>query len=178
MRLAALTLLSTLALATPASAAGWHSYSLYDSKAPVAGGTGTHTVRLTSMVLPDSFKVVRHGTTSLTFGPVGACRSTGSVRISLLASQAGDASSVLETIKPTGTSYGAGTRSSGSAFDVVKLKGGSLRAISVSPTRLAGVFAIVRASTTPHATCHIGGVRESLGYPLADAFATIRANGF
>ena len=177
VRLPAITVLAVLALAAPASAAGWHSYSLYNGKAPVEGGTGTHSVRLTSMLLPDGFRV-RRNATSLTFGPVGACRSTGTVRPALVASSATTGADVLTTLAPSGTTYGSGMRSSGAVFRVVKLKGGAIRAVSVSPTRLPGIWAVVRANTTPHATCHTGGVRESLGFPLVDAFATIRANGY
>ena len=82
------------------------------------------------------------------------------------------------SLTPSGTVYGSGSRSSGAVFRVVKPKGGSIRAVSVSPTRLGGIWAIVRASTTAHTTCHTGGVRESVGFPPVDAFATIRANGY
>ena len=177
MRLPAMTLFAVLALAAPASARTWHSYSLYNGNAPVEGGAGTHSLRLTSMLLPDSFKV-RKGRTSLTFGPLGACRSTGTIRPALVASSETSATGVLNALLSGGTSYGAGTRSSGAAYRVEKFKGGSLKAVSVSPTRLAGVWAVVRATTTPHTTCHTGGVREGLGFPLADAFGTIRANGY
>lgn len=177
MRLPAMTMLAVLALAAPASAASWHSFSLYNGSAPVEGAAGTHSLRLTSMLLPDSFKV-RKGRTSLTFGPLGACRSTGTIRPALVASSETTATAVLNALLSGGTSYGAGTRSSGAAYRVEKFKGGSLKAVSVSPTRLAGVWAVVRATTTPHSTCHTGGVREGLGFPLADAFGTIRANGY
>jgi hypothetical protein len=36
----------------------------------------------------------------------------------------------------------------------------------------------VQATTTPHGTCNVGGVRELPGYPLADAFGTICASGY
>ncbi len=177
IRISLLAVLSVLALAAPASAAGWHGYGLYNRTAPVEHGTGTHSVRLTSIVLPDAFKVKR-AATSLSFGPVGACRSTGTVRPALVASTAASAGAVLDELAASGTTYGSGSRSSGAVFRVVKLSGGSIRAVSVSPTRLAGIWVVVRASTTPHTTCHTGGVRESLGFPLVDAFATIRANGY
>ena len=45
-------------------------------------------------------------------------------------------------------------------------------------TRIAQTWIVVQATTTPHGTCHIGGIRESLGYPLSDAFGTIRASGY
>ena len=50
MKLAALTLLITAALATPAGAAAWHSYGLFIRNAPVEGGSGTHSARLTRSV--------------------------------------------------------------------------------------------------------------------------------
>jgi hypothetical protein len=176
MRLPALTLLATLALAAPASAAGWHSYSLYNGTAPVEGGTGTHSVRLTSIVLPDSFKVREHKT-SLTFGRVGACKSTGVIRPVLVASDATTPAAVLKEQLVAGTTYGFGTRGT-SAYRVAKYSGGTIKAVFVGPTRLPGTWVVVRATTTPHGGCHTGGVRESLGFPLADAFGTIRANGY
>ena len=45
-------------------------------------------------------------------------------------------------------------------------------------TRIAQTWIVVQATTTPHGTCHIGGIRESLGFPLSDAFGTIRASGY
>jgi hypothetical protein len=174
--LAVLTLLATLALAAPAGAAGWHTYSLYDGSAPVEQGTGTHSVRLTSMLLPDSFKVRRHAT-SLTFGRVGACQSTGVIRPALLASGLTTSGAVLAQQLTGGTTYGFGTRGAAS-YRVRKYSGGTIKAVFVGPTRLAGIWVVVRATTTTHTGCHTGGVRESLGYPLADAFGTIRANGY
>lgn len=176
MRLAALTVLATLALVAPASAAGWHSYGLYNGKAPVEGGTGTHNLRLTSIVLPDAFKVRKHAT-SLTFGRVGACKSTGVIRPALVASDTGTPAAVLKELLADGTTYGFGTRGT-AAYRVAKFSGGRIRAVFVGPTRLAGIWVVVRATTTPHGTCHTGGVREALGFPLVDAFGTIRANGY
>ena len=175
LRLPAMTLLATVALAAPASAAGWHTYSLYDGSAPVENGAGTHSVRLTSMLLPDSFKVRRHAT-SLTFGRVGACQSTGVIRPALLASGLTTSAAVLAQQLTGGTTYGFGTRGTAS-YRVRKYSGGTVKALFVGPTLLPGIWVVVRA-TTPHTGCHTGGVRESLGYPLADAFGTIRANGY
>ena len=76
LRLILLSALVMATVATPAFASSWHSYSLYNGKAAVEGGSGTHSARLTSIVLPDSFKV-RQRATKLTFGRVGSCRSTG-----------------------------------------------------------------------------------------------------
>ncbi len=95
----------------------------------------------------------------------------------LVASTATSAGEVLAAQLTAGTTYGVGTRGP-AAWRVAKYPGGALKAVYVGPTRLAGVWVVVRAATTPHGTCHIGGVRESLGFPLADAFATIRANGY
>ena len=176
IRLTGASLLSVLALAAPASAAGWHSYHLYDGGARVENGSGTHTVRLTSIVLPDSFKVRPH-TTSLTFGPIGACRSTGVIRPALVASGLTTSAAVLAQQLTGGTTYGFGTRGAAS-YRVRKYSGGTVKAVFVGPTRLPGIWVVVRATTTTHTTCHTGGVRESLGYPLADAFGTIRANGY
>ena len=175
-RLAGLTLLATFALAAPAGAAGWHTYSLYDAGAPVENGTGSHSVRLTSMLLPDSFKVRRHAT-SLTFGRVGACQSTGVIRPALVASTLSTSGAVLAQQLTGGTTYGFGTRGAAS-YRVRKYSGGTIKAVFVGPTRLAGIWVVVRATTRTHTGCHTGGVRESLGYPLADAFGTIRANGY
>ena len=175
-RLAALTLLATFALVAPASAAGWHTYSLYDGSALVENGSGTHSVRLTSMLLPDSFKVRRHAT-SLTFGRVGACQSTGVIRPALVASTLSTSGAVLAQQLTGGTTYGFGTRGAAS-YRVRKYSGGTIKAVFVGPTRLAGIWVVVRATTRTHTGCHTGGVRESLGYPLADAFGTIRANGY
>lgn len=183
MRRSLLTLLIVAAaggvLAAPAAAASWHSYSLWNNAAKVEGGSGTHTVRLTSMILPDNFRVkVNAKRTGMTFGPFAACRSTGTITPTLVASSEKTSSDVLKgLLPPKGTTYGSGTRGN-AAWRVAKYSGGSLRAAYVGPTRIAGVWVVVRAATKPTTTCHIGGVRESLGFPLADSFATIRANGF
>ena len=178
LRTALVTALAAGALAAPAGAAGWHGYALYNARAPVENGSGTHVARLTSMVLPDAFKVrVNAAKTRLTFGPYAACHSTGVITPALVASTAASAGDVLAAQLTAGTTYGVGTRGP-AAWRVAKYQGGALRAAYVGPTRLAGVWVVIRAATTPHGTCHIGGVRESLGFPLADAFATIRANGY
>jgi hypothetical protein len=70
-----------------------------------------------------------------------------------------------------------GHRSSAS-WRVAKFRGGALEGLWVGPTRLAQTWIVVQATTTPHGTCHIGGVRESLGFPLSDAFGTVRASGY
>jgi hypothetical protein len=176
LRLILLTALATTAVAAPALAASWHSYSIYNGKAAVQGGTGTHAARLTSIVLPDSFKVVKHAT-KLTFGRIGACKSTGTVAPTLVHSTQTTTAAVLAEQLVGGTTYGSGTRG-GAAYRVAKFSGGALKALWVGPTRLSQTWIVVRATTTPHGTCHIGGVRESLGYPLTDAFGTIRASGF
>lgn len=172
-----LATLAATALATPAIASTWHSYSIYNGRAPVEGGTGTHSARLTSIVLPDSFKV-RERATRLTFGPVGTCRSTGSIAPKLVYSTATTSAAVLAQQLDGGATYGAGTRGSAS-YRVAKFSGGALKGIWVGRARrLPQTWIVVQATTTPHGTCHIGGVRESLGYPLADAFGTIRASGY
>jgi hypothetical protein len=61
---------------------------------------------------------------------------------------------------------------------VAKFEGGALKAIWAGPTRLAQTWIVVQATTTPHGTCNVGGVRELPGYPLADAFGTICASGY
>jgi len=176
LRLLTLTALATAAVAAPAAAAPWHNWSVYNGKAAVQGGTGTHSARLTSIVLPDSFKVREHAT-KLTFGRVGSCKSTGVIAPKLVASAATTSAAVLAEQLAGGTTYGAGTRGD-AAYRVAKFSGGALKAIYVRPTRLARTWIVVQATTTPHGTCHIGGIRESLGYPLADAFGTIRASGY
>jgi hypothetical protein len=178
LRLLILTALATTAVAAPAAAAPWHSYSIYNGKAPVAGGTGgrTHAARLTSIVLPDSWKVRKHAT-SLTFGPFAACRSTGAIAPKLVASTATTSAAVLGQLLAGGTTYGEGTRG-GAAWRVAKFQSGVLQAFWVGKARLAQTWIVVQATTKPHGTCHIGGVRESLGIPLADAFGTIRASGY
>jgi hypothetical protein len=176
MRLALLTVLATVALAAPATAAPWHSYRLFVQNAPVEGGTETHSARLTSIVLPDSFKV-RKRATRLTFGPIGSCRSTGTIAPALVQSTAATAAEVLAQQLTGGTTYGNGTRGD-AVFRVAKFSGGSLKAVYVRRTGLPQIWIVVRATTTPHSSCHTGGVREGLGEPLADAFATIRASGY
>ena len=175
-RLILLTALATTAVAAPATAAPWRSWSLYDGKAAVQGGTGAHSARLTSIVLAESFKVRKHAT-KLTFGPTASCRSTGVISMKLLHSTATTSAAVLAGEVVGGTTYGAGSRGAAS-YRVAKYRRGALRAAWVGPTRLAQTWIVVQASTTPHRTCHIGGVRESLGIPLADAFGTIRASGY
>lgn len=176
LRLILLTALATTAVAAPAIAAPWHSYSLYNGHAGVEGGTGTHSARLTSIVLPDSWKVRKHAT-KLTFGPFASCGSTGVIAPKLVFSTATTSAAVLAQELVGGTTYGIGTRSNAS-WRVAKFQGGALKAIWAGPTRIAQTWIVVQATTTPHGTCHIGGVRESLGFPLADAFGTIRASGY
>jgi hypothetical protein len=176
LRLIFLSALAMGALAVPAAAATWHSYSIYNGNAAVEGGSGTHSARLTSIVLPDSFKV-RKRATRLTFGPTGSCRSTGVILPKLVHSTATRSGDVLRELLSGGTSYGLGTRGD-ATYRVAKFPGGGLKAIYVRPTRMAATWIVVQATTTPHGTCHIGGIRESLGFPLSDAFATIRASGY
>jgi hypothetical protein len=176
LRLLLLSALAMSAVATPALASAWHSYSIYNGKAPVEGGTGTHSARLTSIVLPDSFKV-RKRSTRLTFGPVGSCRSTGTIAPKLVYSTATTSAAVLAEQLDGGATYGVGTRG-GASYRVAKFSGGALKGIWVGRARLPQTWIVVQATTTPHGTCHIGGVRESLGIPLADAFGTIRASGY
>jgi len=177
IRITTLTVaLAVGALATAAAAATWHTYRLFVQNAPVEGGSGTHSARLTSIVLPDSFHVRKHST-RLTFGPVGTCRSTGVVAPALVQSSGPNAASVLAEQLVGGTTYGYGSRGT-AAYRVAKFSGGAIKAVWVGPTRLDQIWIVVRATTRPHATCHIGGVRESLGFPLADAFGTIRASGY
>ncbi len=176
MKTPLLTAIATVAIAAPAAAAGWHGYGIYNGNAPVEGGSGTHSARLTTIVLPDSFKV-RKQKTRLAFGPVGACRSTGTITPVLVRSTATTSAAVLAEQIQGGTTYGAGTRG-GASYRVAKYAGGRLRGAWVGPTRLAETWIVIRLITTPHRTCHIGGVRESLGYPLTDAFGTVRASGY
>ena len=178
-RLILLTSLATLVVAAPATASSWHSWSIYNGKAAVEGGTGTHSARLSSIVLPDSFKVRKSSprATRLTFGRVGSCKSTGVVLPKLVQSTATTAPAVLAEQLAGGTTYGAGARGD-AVYRVAKFSGGALKAVYVRKTRIAQTWIVVQATTTPHGNCHIGGVRESLGYPLVDAFGTIRASGY
>lgn len=177
LRLILLTALATTVVAAPAIAAPWRSYSLYNGKAAVEGGAGgTHSARLTSIVLPDSWKV-RKRATSLTFGPFASCKSTGVIRPKLVFSTATTSAAVLAQQLTGGTTYGEGTRG-GASWRVAKFQGGALKAFWVGKARIAQTWIVVQTTTTPHGTCHIGGVRESLGYPLADAYGTIRASGY
>jgi len=175
-RLILLTALATTAVAAPAAASSWHSWSIYNGNAPVQGGTGTHSARLTSIVLPDSFKVRKHAT-KLTFGRIGSCKSTGVIAPKLVFSTKTSAAAVLGEQLVGGATYGEGTRGD-AVYRVAKFSGGSLKAVYVRSTRIAQTWIVVQANTTPHGTCHIGGIRESLGIPLADAFGTIRASGY
>ncbi|HEX4363070.1 MAG TPA: hypothetical protein VHZ75_00855 [Solirubrobacteraceae bacterium] len=168
------------AAAAPALAASWHSYSLYNGRAQVEGASGTHSARLTSIVLPDSFKVRKPSerATRLTFGPMGSCRSTGVVLPKLVFSTATSSAAVLAQQLSGGKTYGSGTRA-GASYRVAKFTGDKLKGVWVGPTRLPQTWIVVQVTTTPHATeCHIGGVRESLGFPLTDAFGTLRASGY
>jgi len=176
LRLVLLAAIATLVVAAPAAAAPWHSWSIYNGKAAVQGGTGTHSARLSSIVLPDSFKVREHAT-KLTFGRVGTCKSTGVIAPLLVHSTQTTAPGVLGELLVGGTTYGAGVRGD-AVYRVAKFSGGALKGIYVRRTRIAQTWIVVQATTTPHSTCHIGGVRESLGYPLVDAFGTIRASGY
>lgn len=179
LRLILLTALATLVVAAPAAAAPWHSWSIYNGKAAVQGGTGTHSARLSSIVLPDSFKVRKSSprATRLTFGRVGSCKSTGVILPKLVHSTATTAAGVLAEQLTGGTTYGAGIRGD-AVYRVAKFSGGALKGIYVRKTRIARTWIVVQATTTPHGTCHIGGVRESLGFPLVDAFGTVRASGY
>ena len=176
LRLTLLTSLAALVVAAPAAASPWHSWSIYNGKAAVQGGTGTHSARLSSIVLPDSFKVRKHAT-KLTFGRVGSCKSTGVIAPKLVHSASTTAAAVLGEQLTGGTTYGAGIRGD-AVYRVAKFSGGAIKAVYVRKTRIAQTWIVVQATTTPHGTCHIGGIRESLGYPLADAFGTIRASGY
>jgi hypothetical protein len=176
LRLLLLIPIALGAVATPALAAAWHGYSIYNGKAPVEGGTGTHSARLTTIVLPDSFKV-RERATRLTFGPIGTCRSTGTIAPKLVYSTATTSAAVLAQQLDGGATYGLGTRG-GASYRIAKFAGGALKGVWVGKARLPQTWIVVQATTTPHGTCHIGGVRESLGFPLADAFGTIRASGY
>ncbi|HVW18395.1 MAG TPA: hypothetical protein VHB30_09110 [Solirubrobacteraceae bacterium] len=191
MRTRLLLVLCAAALAAtvvPAAAArqAWYSYGAFAWKAPIEGGTGTQTARLTQILLPSSFKVKTRGSqtsdsgTYLAFGPVGSCRSTGSVRLGLLYSEAQSAADVLADVLPaTTTSYGYGTRGD-AAWRIVKSASATLRGAYVRPAtaRLAHVWVVVRVGTTPHGTCHAGGYRESVAFPLADALATVKASAY
>jgi hypothetical protein len=182
MRTLRLLFLSTLAMTVvvaPAMASPWHSYRLYNGKAPVEGGSGTHSARLSTIVLPDSFKVRKPSerSTRLTFGPVGSCRSTGVIAPKLVQSTATSTAAVLAQQLSGGTTYGSGTRG-GASYRVAKFSGDRLKGVWVGATRIAQTWIVVVATTTPHSSCHTGGVRESLGYPLTDAFGTIRAAGY
>jgi hypothetical protein len=176
MRLPLLTAIAAVAIAVPAAASDWQSYSLYNGSAPVEGGSGTHSARLSTIVLPESFKV-RKGKTRLTFGPFGACRSTGTITPVLVHSTATTSAAVLAEQVQGGTTYGEGTRG-GASYRVAKFSGDRLRGAWVGRTRLAETWIVIRVITTPHRSCHTGGVRESLGYPLTDAFGTTRASGY
>src|SRR5207244_5282483 len=95
----------------------------------------------------------------------------------LVQSNATTAADVLNEQLVGGTTYGYGSRGT-AAYRVAKFSGGAIKAVWVGPTRLAQTWIVVRATTTPHTTCHIGGVRESLGFRLADAYGTIRASSY
>lgn len=165
------------ALAPAAQAATtWSGYSLFNGRAAVEGGTGTHNARLTSILLPSSFHV-RRSATRLRFGPVGGCRSTGTVTLALVDSSATTAAGVLAEQVAGGKTYGEGRRGD-AVFRIARLSGGKLKGAYVRPTRIARTWVVVRVATTPLASCHTGGVRESLGFPLADALAVTHASGY
>ena len=178
-RIRLLVPLLVLAFAVPAAAQAkaWHSYGLFRDRVEVEGGSGTHSARLTQMLLPDTFKVKRRAGGYLAFGPTGACRSTGSVRVGLVSSSATAAADVRDELLPAGTSYGTGPRGD-AAWGIVNSGGGALRGAYVRPTRFDETWIVVRVATTPHANCHTGGYRESVAFPLADALATTKASGY
>src|SRR6476619_3102354 len=106
-----LAALAAVALVVPVAAhaaKAWHAYGIYNGRVQVENGAGTHAARLTQILLPSTFAVKRRGT-YLAFGPVGSCRSTGSIRIALVKSTAGDVEGVLGEQLPGGRSYGSGT---------------------------------------------------------------------
>ena len=126
--------------------------------------------------MPASFRV-RQRSGYLTFGPVGACRSTGSVRVVLVRSKA-DIRGVLDAQVPKSTTvYGSGSRGD-AVWRIVNAGTAALRGAYVRPTRIADTWVVVRVGTTPHRTCHAGGYRESVAFPLADALATTKASGY
>jgi len=168
-----------LALAIPAGAQAakvWRAYGVFDGQAEVEGGSGTHAARLTQILLPSTFAVKRRGT-YLAFGPVGTCRSTGSIRVVLVDSSASTAEDVLAEQLPDGTSYGSGTNGD-AAWGIVNSGGGNLRGAYVRPTKFDDTWVVIRAATTPHRSCHTGGYRESVAFPLAGALAAAKASGY
>jgi hypothetical protein len=185
----ALALAALLAVAVPAAAstipAGaastskpWYRWSVYDLHAQVENGDpGTHTARLTQILLPSAFTVKKRSS-YLAFGPVGACRSTGSIRPVLVRSDATDAAGVLDEQLPESRAvYGEGTRGD-AVWRVVNAGTATIRGAYVRPTRMDGVWIVIRIGTTPHGTCHSGGYRESVAFPLADGLATVKASGY
>lgn len=174
-----LVALLALALTIPAGAQAakvWHAYGLFDRRAEVENGSGTHAARLTQILLPSSFDVERRGT-YLAFGPVGSCRSTGSIRIALVRSEQSTPDAVLDEQLPDGTSYGSGTNGD-AAWRIVNAGGGRLRGAYVRPTRFSDTWVMIRAATTPRRSCHTGGYREAVAFPLAGALAAAKASGY
>jgi hypothetical protein len=174
-----LVILVALALAIPAGAEAakvWRAYGIFDGRVEVENGSGTHAARLTQILLPSTFAVKRRGN-YLAFGPVGACRSTGSIRIALVESSAARADEVLDEQLPDGRSYGSGTNGD-AVWGIVNGGGGKLRGAYIRATRFKDTWVVVRAATTPHRSCHTGGYRESVAYPLADALAATKASGY
>jgi len=167
----------TLAIPTGAQAAKvWRAYGIFDARVEVENGSGTHAARLTQILLPSTFAVKRRGT-YLAFGPVGSCRSTGSIRVALVESAAGTVADVLDEQLPDGLRYGAGTNGD-AAWKIVNSGGGNLRGAYVRPTRFDDTWVVVRAATTVHRSCHTGGYRESVAFPLAGALAAAKASGY
>ena len=167
-----------LALAIPAAAQAakvWKAYGLYDGSVAVEDGSGTHTARMTQMLLPSTFDVEKRGD-YLAFGPVGLPQhrlDQGRARRVDGHHSRGRA----RRAAPDGTSYGSGTNRD-AAWKIVNTGGGKLRGAYVRPTQIDDTWVVVRVATTPHATCHTGGYRESVAYPLADALAATKASGF
>ena len=145
-------------------------------RAEVENGPGTHAARLTQILLPSTFAVKRRAN-YLAFGPVGTCRSTGSIRIALVESSAGRAEEVLDEQLPDGRSYGSGTNGD-AVWGIVNGGGGKLRGAYVRATgsRTPGSSSVPRRRRI--AAAAPGGYRESVAYPLADALAATKASGY
>ncbi len=176
MRTALVTLLAAGVLAAPASADSWHTYGVYDATARIEDGPpgSDHVARLTSILLPDRFKV-REERARLAFGPVGSCEVTGEIAPVLVHSTATRASAVLDAQVPGGSTYGSGRRSD-AVYRLAKYKSNRLRGAYVRPTKIDATWLVVRIATEPHARC--ASIRDAIGTPLADALGTIRASGY
>lgn len=182
-------LLAALALPAVACARGFQSYGMYGDSA--VSGTKTSVYRA-SFVLPDSWRRIGPrdfaARARLRFGPVGSCRSQITITGRNVLADADQTASehaaqVLDV--PRVNVYGTSVRGR-QASRVVRRPGTSnvSALMTVKSLRQEGtpvgkaVWTEILAQSTAGRDCHTGGIREAIGFVLADAFAGGRVSGY